>query len=116
MSDYQVSGGIIQIYPAQTFGTFTKREFVVKTEDEYPQSLKFEFYNEKCEVLDAFNLNDRVTVKFRIRGSATKDGQRYFVNLSAWQLDRLATGAVAPADDEPPMPEAPGGDDTEMPF
>lgn len=118
MTDYQVTGSITQIYPSQSFPSgFVKREFVVTTEEEYPQPLKFEFLKEKCALLDALTIGERVTVKFRVRGSVTKDGQRYFVNLQAWQIDRLEMGNAAPSADDEPLPsQPPPGLDDDMPF
>ena len=119
MNDYQTTGSILQIYPAKSFPSgFVVREFVVTTEDEYPQSLVFEVIKEKCALLDSLVVGERVNVKFRIRGSATKDGQRFFNKLSVWQIDRLETGpaTAAPGDDEPPMMQPPPGMDDEMPF
>lgn len=117
MTDYQITGAITQISPEQSFPSgFVKREFVVTTEEEYPQPLKFEFIKERCALLDGVNIGERVNVRFRIRGSVTKDGARYFVNLQAYQLERLEGGHAEPAahDDEPLPAELPGDDD--MPF
>jgi len=117
MNDYQITGSILQIYPAQNFPSgFVVREFVVTTEEDYPQPLKFEVYKERCAMLDAFTTGERVTVKFRLRGSVTKDGSRYFNKLSAWQVDRLEAGAGALPEDEPPMMQPPPAADDEMPF
>jgi len=117
MNDYQITGSITQIYPAQSFPSgFVVREFVVTTEEDYPQPLKFEVYKEKCAMLDAFKAGERVTVKFRLRGSVTKDGARYFNKLSAWQVDHLEAGAGSYPEDEPPMMQPPPAADDEMPF
>ena len=117
MNDYQITGSVTQVYPAQSFPSgFVKREFVVTTEEEYPQPLKFEVYKEKCAMLDTLATGARITVKFNIRGSVTKDGQRYFVNLQAWQIEHLDPGAATPGNDEPPIMEPPPAADDEMPF
>jgi len=121
MSDFQITGSVTKIFPSQSFPSgFIKREFVVTTEDEYPQPLKFEVIKEKCALLDALTAGERVNVRFRIRGALVpKDGlERYFVNLQAWAVDRLETGKAAPvaADDEPPLREAPPLADDDMPF
>ena len=118
-SDYQITGSVTQVYPSQSFPSgFVKREFVVTTEDEYPQPLKFEVLKEKCVLLDGITVGERVNVRFRIRGSVTKDGARYFVNLQAWTVDRLNAGNAAPSasDDEPLPREVPTGADDDMPF
>ena len=116
MNDYHVTGSVTHVYPSQSFPSgFVVREFVVTIDDEYPQPLKFEVIKEKCVLLDALAVGERVGVKFRLRGSVTKDGLRYFNKLQAYQIERLDGGA-APADDEPPPMQPPPGIDDEMPF
>jgi len=117
MNDYQATGSVTQIYPAKTFPSgFTVREFVVTIEDDYPQPLVFQVVKDRCSLLDSLTVGERVTVKFRLRGSATKDGTRYFNNLDAYQINRLQGGSATPLpEDEPPLMPPPGADD-EMPF
>jgi hypothetical protein len=112
---YDITGSVKLISDVQTFPSgFTKREFVVQTEDDYPQPLKFECVKEKCAQLDRLAANDRVRVLFRIRGNAGKDGLRYFVSLQAYQVDKIeadGSSVAATGDDAPP----PAADDP-MPF
>jgi hypothetical protein len=117
---YEVVGAIKLIYDVQTFqpSGFTKREFVVTTEDDYPQPLKFELIKEKCALLDHFNVNDRVKVLFRIRGNATKDGARYFVGLQAFQVDKVDVdgSSVDVSISDAPFEEPSADLDDDMPF
>jgi len=110
---YDITGSVKLISEVQTFPSgFSKREFVVQTEDDYPQPLKFECVKEKCALLDHLAANDRVRVLFRIRGNASKDGSRYFVSLQAYQVDKVEVdGSSVSADDAPPPSE-----DDPMPF
>ena len=66
---------------------FTKREFVVTLEDDYPQDVKFGCVKERCSLLERVSVGDRVKVVFRIRGKEYKD--RYFVDLDAFKVDKL---------------------------
>jgi hypothetical protein len=85
----------------QTFDSgFTKREFVVEVEDgNYPQMVKFECVRDKVELVDGLSVGDRVKVRFDIRGNEWKD--RYFVNLSAWKIEKVEEGAAATPDAPP---------------
>ena len=47
---------------------FRKREFVVQTKEQYPQTLCFEFTQDKTSVLDAYQAGQEVNVEFNIRG------------------------------------------------
>ena len=82
-----ITGRIKLIKEEQSFPSgFTKREFVVTTEDQYPQDLALEFVKDKCAVLDKYKEGDRVNVQYNLRGSEYNG--RYFVNLQAWKIDK----------------------------
>ncbi|UTW65014.1 DUF3127 domain-containing protein [bacterium SCSIO 12643] len=114
--DLQLQGRIKVINDTQTFDSgFSKREFVITTQEQYPQDVKFEFFKDKTTVLDTYNVNDDVTVHFNIRGNEYNG--RYYVNLQAWKMEKA--GTAAPASPEPlptPPPIAAGGDDDDLPF
>lgn len=81
-----VSGKVKVIFDKQTFDSgFEKREFVITTQEQYPQDIKFELYKDKCSIIDNFKQNDDVTVHFNIRGNEYNG--RYYVNLNAWKID-----------------------------
>ena len=62
----------------QVTDTFTKREFVIETEGEYPEVVKFELTQAKCEDIDKHKLGSEITVHFNVRGRKwnNKQGQR----------------------------------------
>jgi hypothetical protein len=108
----------------QTFNSgFTKREFVVTTDDDrYPQDIKFECIKDKCALLDGVEPGQRVTVTFDLRGNEYND--RYYVNLTAWRINPAPeAGGDADAgpgdDDRPPINpdhEPAADDDSGLPF
>ena len=118
MPNYDLTGSIKKLFDQVTFDSgFTKREFVVTSEDKFPQDIKFECVKEKCALLDGFKEGDRVTATFSIRGNEYKD--RYYVNLQAWKLEAAADegGAAAGGDgDRPPLPSDDMAPDEDMPF
>ena len=101
---YQLEGTIKLITPEQSFPSgFTKREFVVTTDDQYPQDIKLELLKEKCALLDQFSQGQRVSVGFRVRGNEYQG--KYYVNLQAYQL----TAGAGASKDGPGISEAPAG-------
>ena len=71
---------------------FKKREFIVKYSEkpEYPEYLKLEAIQDKCEMLDKFTAGQVVTVHFNLRGRCWVNPQGenvYFNTLQAWKLD-----------------------------
>lgn len=90
MTKFELSGIIIEIFPAQTFGKgFRKREFVVEVGDKYPQKIIFQLVQEKCNIIDAYTVGDQVTVSFNINGRDWTDKMgtvKYFNSLEAWRI------------------------------
>jgi len=93
---YETVGKLKLIYDTQSFASgFTKREFVVTTQDKYPQDLKFEVVKDKCAMLDGLEPDQDVQVNFDIRGNEYNG--KYYVNLSCWKIQAADGTASAPA-------------------
>ena len=101
---YEMIGKIKLMFDPMTFASgFTKREFVLTLEDDYPQDIKFVCVKEKCGLLDRVAVGDRVKVDFRIRGNEYKE--RYFVDLQAFKIDKMdVDGSSVSYDEAEPMP------------
>ena len=83
---YEMEGTVKLVEATQTFASgFSKREFVITSEDKYPQDIKFECTKEKIELLEKVREGDKVKVSFNIRGNEYNG--RYYVNLQAWRID-----------------------------
>ena len=89
---YYAEGALEKISPTQEFTNFKKREFVLKTEGKYPESIKFEFRNELVDALDNFMEGEMVTVAFVLRGNFFN--QRHFVNLEAAAISEIVEGKL----------------------
>lgn len=71
--------------------TFRKRELVVTTEEQYPQHLLIEFTQDKCELLNQFQVGEPVRVGINLRGREWVNPQgetRYFNSIQGWRIDR----------------------------
>jgi hypothetical protein len=105
---YEMIGKIKLMFEPMTFASgFTKREFVLIMEDDYPQDVKFVCVKEKCGLLDRVVVGDRVKVDFRIRGNEYKE--RYYVDLQAFKIDKMdGDGSSVSYDEaEPPLADDP---------
>jgi single-strand DNA-binding protein len=97
----ELTGRIKVIKDEQTFASgFTKREFVVTTEEQYPQDISFELLKEKGELITKYNTGDRIKVSFDIRGREWQG--KYFNSLVAWKLE--TAGAESSGSTPPPPP------------
>ena len=68
---------------------FSKREFVVTTEDTYPQDVLFQLTQDKCVLIDGVSVGDEVEVEFNLRGREWTNAQgevKYFNTLEAWKV------------------------------
>ena len=95
-----ITGRIIEINEAQNISdTFKKQEFVIEyCEREYPEFIKFELTQDKCELLNNFKVNDNVEVAFNLKGRKWINPQgetKYFNSLQAWRLQPPAQMSAA---------------------
>lgn len=103
-NNLQITGKIVKIDETQTFSSgFQKREFVVETEDKYPQKIKLEFLKDKVNSLDAVSPGDVVEVGFNLRGSEYNG--KFYVNLVAWRMEILEGAPAQQARSLPPKQE-----------
>ena len=85
--------------------SFRAREFVLHVEDgNYPQYVKFQLTQDRCELIDAFNEGDMMKVAFDLRGREWNG--KYFTNLNAWRISQPETASTTPQD-EPAFPADP---------
>ena len=87
----QAGGKIIEIFDVQEISaTFKKREFVIEyIETQYPEFIKFEAIQDKCDLLSNFSVGDMVDVDFNLKGRKWTNPQgevKYFNSLQAWRI------------------------------
>ena len=114
MSDLFLTGKIHKIGDIEEVtSTFTKRQFVVITDETYPQEVAFELIKDRCNIIDSYVKDQVVKVHFNVRGRSWTNPktkvEKYFVSLNAWRIEDMQQ--IAPA---APFPtEEPGND---LPF
>ena len=86
-----IEGSIKLINETKEYGSngFTKREFILKTNEKYPQEVKLELYKDDCALLDSYAVGDSLEATFNIKGNEYKGN--YYVNLQAWKLAAAST-------------------------
>ncbi|NND92603.1 MAG: DUF3127 domain-containing protein [Granulosicoccus sp.] len=103
---YKATGKIEKIFDTeQKSGTFQAREFVIEVADgQYPQMVKFQLVQDKCELIDDYAEGDSIDVEFDLRGREWQG--RYFTNLQAWRISRAGDGPADAAEaGQKPEPE-----------
>jgi len=82
----EIKGKIFRIEDEQTFDSgFKKREFIIETEGDFPQLIKFELIKDKILLCDKLFEGMVVTVHFNIRGR--DHNGKVFNSLQAWKID-----------------------------
>ncbi len=83
----------------QVSDRFSKREFVVSdTSSQYPQDILFQSTQDKCSLLDQFQVSDQIEVSFNLRGREWTSPQgeiKYFNTLEAWRIEKVGQGMPA---------------------
>ena len=93
----------------QVSASFKKRELVVTTEEQYPQMIMIEFTQDKCDLLNNYNIGESVKVSINLRGREWVNPQgeaKYFNSIQGWRIERMESGMPASAGQMPPMPAA----------
>lgn len=94
----------------QKSGTFQTREFVLLDEStQYPQYVKFQLVQDRCEIIDNIEENSMIKVYFDLRGREWQG--KYFTNLQAWRVEASGQGAKSPAPGDFPSSPPPASDD-----
>ena len=99
---FQLTGKLKKIDPiVQVSDKFSKREFVITDESsQYPQDVLFQITQDKCTLLDKFNVGDTVQASFNLRGRewTSPTGEvKYFNTLEAWRIEKVGQGNAMPA-------------------
>lgn len=103
-SSFELEGRLIEVGDILEFDSGRrKREFVVRTNELYPQEIKFDVWNERCDLLENIPTASDVTVSFNIKGSVYN--HRHFVNLNAWRIARSQQSYAAPTYQRPQVVE-----------
>ena len=116
----EVTGKIKLIGETQRFGSsdkpFTKREFVITTDETYPQHISMEFVQDKCALLDNYAVGKDVKVSINLRGREWINPQgeaKYFNTIQAWRIEDLS-GSAQPSNT--PTPDLSGSEESDLPF
>jgi hypothetical protein len=102
----EVQGSIKVIGEVQEISaTFKKRELVVSTDEQYPQTLSIEFIQDKTELLNKFEIGQNVKVGINLRGREWENPQtkeiKYFNSIQGWRIELLENSNSD--DDLPPL-------------
>ncbi|WP_298827945.1 DUF3127 domain-containing protein [uncultured Capnocytophaga sp.] len=105
----EIQGRIKQIFPSQMIGQngFEKRDLVIVTEEQYPQTIIIQFTQQRCDLLNNLQVGQNVKVYINIRGREWTNPQgetKYFNTIEGWKIEVIQTTNVA---NQQPVQQAP---------
>ena len=112
--ELKINGKLKQLMDLQSWDSgFSKREFVITTNEQYPQDIKLECIKDKTSLLNGINPGEDIEVSFNLRGNEYNG--KFYVNLQAWKITK---GNNVPQNTPPPDTdfEPVGEDDEDLPF
>lgn len=97
MAGFEIEGKLVKTYDMEVKGTssFRTREFVIETMETYPQFVKFQSVQDKCDLLNQFQEGEIIKVSFDLRGRQRQD--KYFTNLNAWRIEKSSNSSAPSA-------------------
>ena len=89
----EISGKVKVISAEQQISpTFKKRELVVTTDEQYPQSIMIEFIQDKTDLLNTISVGEDVKVSINLGGREWVNPQgetKYFNSIKGWKIEKL---------------------------
>lgn len=113
----------------QVSATFSTREFVITTEEQYPQHILLQLVQDKCDLIESYAEGEKITVGINLRGREWTNPQgevKYFNTIQAWKIQKAERhepehGYKPPVETKTNPMEAPGSfneedDESDLPF
>lgn len=95
-----LKGVIKLIKPIQQISaTFSKREFVIETQEQYPQSIQLELQGDRVDIIDSFAEGQEVECHIGIKGRLWVSPQgedKYFNTIVCWRITASSSESTAP--------------------
>jgi len=88
----------------QVTDSFKKRELVITTDEQYPQSIMIEFPQDKADLLNNLSIGENLKVSINIGGRSWVNPQgetKYFNSIKGWRIEKLKDNNVG---NMPPKP------------
>jgi single-strand DNA-binding protein len=116
---YKKQGTIIAIGAIkQVSDKFRNRTFAVKDDSNYPQSIQFELVQDRVDLIQPFQIGDKVEVNFVVNGREWTDPKigevRYFNSLVALSLSKVGESTYNSS--ESPQPSLKVENEDSLPF
>ena len=112
----EITGTIIVLNDTETIGSkdFKKRLLVLKTEENYPQTIPVEFTQDKTTVLNNYAIGDLVKIGINLRGSEWQG--KYYANIQGWKIEKTVSTDLTAQKQMPDREVVYGTKESDLPF
>lgn len=105
----------------QVTDSLKKRELILEyiENPQYPEYIKFEAIQDRCNLLDSVKIGDNVEVAFNLKGRpwTDKTGKKtYFNSLQLWRITPVGGATGATTEYAAPVDLSAAPDDDDLPF
>ena len=93
----------------QVTDSYKKRELVVTTDEQYPQHILIEFAQDKCSLLDNYQVGQNVKVSINLRGREWVNPQgeiKFFNSIQGWRIEKVQAEVPSATPQMQPIPPA----------
>lgn len=90
----EIAGRMKVLNETQNIGSngFIKREVVITTDEQYPQHILVEFIQDKCDLLNGYEVGQDVKISVNLRGREWINPEgvaKYFNAIQGWRIELL---------------------------
>lgn len=84
---FEITGKLYKKFATESKSEkFQTREFVIEVADgNYPQLIKFQLVQDRCQILDNYNEGEEIKVHFDLRGREWQG--KFFTTLNSWRIE-----------------------------
>ncbi len=104
----EITGKLTSLLETQTGngrnGTWSKRDFVIETTENYPKQICFSVWGDKVAELNTYQIGEALKVSFD--PSSREFNGRWYTELKAWKVERQASNQPNAQAATPPAPSA----------
>ena len=90
-----ITGKLVQVMPVQSGtsarGGWSKQEFVIETEEQYPKKVCISLWGDKLKDLEGVQQGETITVSVNIE--SREFNGRWYTDVRAWRIQRAGAGA-----------------------
>ena len=83
---YEITGKLHKVFDTEARGEkgFKTRDIVILTDEKYPQHIKLQLTQDRCDLIEPYRPGDEITAFFNLQGNEWNE--KYYTNLVAWRI------------------------------